>query len=97
MVEQARAQVQRPGGNGHEPTLVIESVLVPRPAAHEVLVKVSHVGQNPTDGEFCNMDGRPRRAESDTLQCSPLIPMPLVKVRFWDATLLVPSSTWAKT
>ncbi|KAH7082006.1 hypothetical protein BKA63DRAFT_224198 [Paraphoma chrysanthemicola] len=48
MAEQALAQVQRLG-NGNAPQLVLESIAVPRPADDEVLVKISYVGQNPTD------------------------------------------------
>lgn len=55
MAEQALAQVQRLG-NGNAPQLVLESIAVPRPADDEVLVKISYVGQNPTDGEFCRIE-----------------------------------------
>lgn len=30
-----------------------ETIPVPTPGEHEVLVKVSHVAQNPTDGKLC--------------------------------------------
>lgn len=32
------------------PTLVKESLPMPKPGDHQLLVKVSHVAQNPTDG-----------------------------------------------
>lgn len=35
--------------DGDKPRLVREPVPIPQPGPHEVLVKVSHVGQNPTD------------------------------------------------
>lgn len=35
------------------PRLVKESLPTPKPGDHQVLVKVSHVAQNPTDGTAC--------------------------------------------
>ncbi|KAF3390249.1 hypothetical protein F1880_009039 [Penicillium rolfsii] len=35
--------------NGNQPTLSLESIAIPSPKANQVLVKVSHVAQNPTD------------------------------------------------
>lgn len=51
MPDKVLAQVQRLG-NENTPHLVVEHIPVPKPANHEVLVKVSHAGQNPTDGEL---------------------------------------------
>ncbi|KAH7390021.1 chaperonin 10-like protein [Pyrenochaeta sp. MPI-SDFR-AT-0127] len=48
MAEQALAQVQQTE-NGDVPRLVLKPIPVPRPAEHELLVKISHTGQNPTD------------------------------------------------
>lgn len=36
--------------DGEAPKLSKEDIAVPRPAANQVLVKLSHVAQNPTDG-----------------------------------------------
>jgi hypothetical protein len=38
--------------DGQSPRLSKESIPRPRPAANQVLVKISHVAQNPTDGMF---------------------------------------------
>lgn len=35
------------------PRLVKESLPTPKPGDHQLLVKVSHVAQNPTDGTAC--------------------------------------------
>lgn len=37
--------------NNNTPKLSKESVLVPKPGKHQLLVKVSHAAQNPTDGK----------------------------------------------
>lgn len=50
MAERSHALVQRTIDGARE--LVLENVPAPRPASHELLVKVSHVAQNPTDGEL---------------------------------------------
>jgi NADPH:quinone reductase-like Zn-dependent oxidoreductase len=36
--------------NGNQPSLSQENIAIPSPEANQVLVKVSHVAQNPTDG-----------------------------------------------
>lgn len=46
MSSKARAQVQR---GGDSPRFALEEVDVPQPGEHELLVKTSHVAQNPTD------------------------------------------------
>lgn len=38
--------------SNNTPALVKESVPVPKPDKHQLLVKVSHVAQNPTDGKI---------------------------------------------
>ncbi|OAL03233.1 GroES-like protein [Phaeosphaeriaceae sp. SRC1lsM3a] len=48
MPDKVLAQVQRLGTE-NTPHLVVEHIPVPKPANHEVLVKVAHAGQNPTD------------------------------------------------
>ncbi|KAF9693654.1 hypothetical protein EKO04_008400 [Ascochyta lentis] len=52
MSSRALAQVQR-GGN--EPKFTLEEVSIPQPGEHELLVKNSHVAQNPTDVQ--SLDG----------------------------------------
>lgn len=37
--------------DGEQPKLIRDSIPVPQPGPHNLLVKVSHIGQNPTDGE----------------------------------------------
>lgn len=49
MSSKALALVQR---GGDEPKFVLEEVSVPQPGEHEVLVRNSHIAQNPTDGTF---------------------------------------------
>lgn len=46
----AQALVVRVDSN-NTTKLVKEPITVPKPAKHQLLVKVSHVAQNPTDGE----------------------------------------------
>lgn len=41
--------------DGQAPKLSKEDIAVPRPAAHQVLVKLSHVAQNPTDGKISSL------------------------------------------
>lgn len=48
MAPNGRAQVQR---GDDKPKIIIEEVEAPNPGDHEVLVKNSHVAQNPTDGK----------------------------------------------
>ncbi|KAL4976006.1 hypothetical protein BDW66DRAFT_166746 [Aspergillus desertorum] len=66
--------------SGQSPTLSIEDIPLPKPAENQVLVKLSHVAQNPTDGvgaysHYCLADerisyklpGGVSRAEASTL------------------------------
>jgi hypothetical protein len=39
--------------SNNTPRLVKESLPTPKPGDHQLLVKVSHVAQNPTDGIVC--------------------------------------------
>ncbi|KAH6618425.1 hypothetical protein C7974DRAFT_30314 [Boeremia exigua] len=48
MPDKVLALVQRLGTK-NTPRLVVEHISAPKPADHELLVKVSHAGQNPTD------------------------------------------------
>jgi NADPH:quinone reductase-like Zn-dependent oxidoreductase len=47
----SQALVVRLDNNG-TPKLAEEQVPVPKPGSQQLLVKVSHVAQNPTDGEL---------------------------------------------
>lgn len=37
--------------DGEQPKLIRESAPLPQPGPHQLLVKVSHIGQNPTDSK----------------------------------------------
>lgn len=39
--------------DGQPPRLSKENIPIPLPAANQVLVKISHAAQNPTDGVSC--------------------------------------------
>ncbi|KAF2008442.1 GroES-like protein [Aaosphaeria arxii CBS 175.79] len=49
MADRMRAVVQRNSTNGGKPTLSNESIPLPKLESHQLLVKISHVAQNPTD------------------------------------------------
>lgn len=49
MAATAKALVQRNTSDGKQ-TLSLEALPKPKPEANQMLVKVSHVAQNPTDG-----------------------------------------------
>jgi hypothetical protein len=48
MPDEMQAMVQT---GGDAPTLTKQQIPKPRPAAHQMLVKISHVAQNPTDSK----------------------------------------------
>jgi NADPH:quinone reductase-like Zn-dependent oxidoreductase len=50
MADNVTALVQR-NVNG-KPTFAKEQISKPRPEAHQLLVKISHVAQNPTDSMY---------------------------------------------
>jgi hypothetical protein len=58
---------------GSAPQLVKRLVPLPTPAEHELLVKVSHVAQNPTDGMYCPNDEI--ETTNRNLQFYPSMPM----------------------
>lgn len=94
MPDKVLAQVQRLGTE-NTPRLVVEHIPAPKPADHELLVKVSYAGQNPTDGRsLAYVAGR--RSPSDWSQCNLSIPMLLGMKQSWAVTLSAPSRTLAE-
>ena len=69
-----------------QPRLSKENIAIPSPAANQVLVKVSHAAQNPTDGMSCNgsPDGLTLAHGS---QCNPSMEMRLAAELSLVATL----------
>ena len=91
MPDKILAQVQRLGTE-NTPRLFVEHIPLPKPASHELLVKVSHAGQNPTDGKsLACIAGR--QSPSNWSQCNLSIPMLSGTEQFWAVTLSAPLRT----
>lgn len=50
MVGQQMQALVTESSTGGSPKMVKKQIPVPEPAPHQALVKVSHIAQNPTDG-----------------------------------------------
>lgn len=81
--------------DGDKPRLVREPVPVPQPGAHELLVKVSHAGQNPTDGEIVP-PSRPSLRYQHFEKSNHLIAMRSATVQCSAATLSARWKDWAE-
>lgn len=74
--------------DGGSPTMEKEDLPIPEPGSHQLLVKTSHVAQNPTDGRFHIAI---LTEKTNCAQSRRLTRMPLVMVWSWVVTLSGPS------
>ena len=72
--------------DGQPPRLSKENIPTPSPAANQVLVKISHAAQNPTDGMPCN-DSPDGLTIAHVFQYNPLMETRLAAELSLDATL----------
>lgn len=96
MAEQSNTAILVRVEHGQSPRLSKENIAISSPAANQVLVKVSHVAQNPTDGMPCN-ESRNGLIPAHALQYNHLMETLLATKLSLDVILSEKWLSWAAT